>query len=153
MFCLLSFPQSILLAASSLCIFQKAIWMHNKARKSSFIFSQWIFLYRCHLLNVFHPKCPIRPRGYTLLKACSHIIFFLLYYQHGQQQWKHLICVSSFGYLPYWLPLRRGKQRFLSMVWLLLTQDSTPRLLFFELWDLGIAEAFMHHFFTVIKIW
>lgn len=76
MFCLLSFPQSILLAASSLCIFQEAIWMHNKARKISFIFSQWIFLYRCHLLNVFHPKCPIRPRGYTLLKTCSHILSF-----------------------------------------------------------------------------
>lgn len=76
MFCLLSFPQSILLAASSLCIFQEAIWMHNKARKISFIFSQWIFLYRCHLLNVFHSKCPIRPKGYVLLEACSHIISF-----------------------------------------------------------------------------
>ena len=78
MFCLLSFPQRILLAASSLCIFQEAIWMHNKARKNSFIFSQWIFLYRCHLLNVFHLKCPIRPQGYTLLKARSHIISFAL---------------------------------------------------------------------------
>lgn len=56
-------------------VFQEAIWMHNKTRKMSFIFSQWIFLYRCHFLNVFHPTCPIRQQGYTLLKACSLIMY------------------------------------------------------------------------------
>lgn len=54
MFCLFSFPQRILLAAYSFCIFQEAIWMHNKARKClSFsasgysyidIFYRWFFI-------------------------------------------------------------------------------------------------------------
>lgn len=75
MFCLLSFPQSILLAASSLCIFQEAIWMHNKATKKSFIFSQWIFLYRCNLWNIFYPK---HPKQYTLFWPAFILFGFAL---------------------------------------------------------------------------
>lgn len=85
MFCLLSFPQSILLAASSLCIFQEAIWMHNKARKISFIFSQWIFLYRCHLLNVFLFEMPLKTTRVCTLRGLLSYYFILLYYQHSHQ--------------------------------------------------------------------
>ena len=147
MFCFLSFPKVFYWQPPASVFFKKLFGCTIKQEKKSFISSQWLFLYRCHLLNVSHPKCLVRPRGCAPLKGCPRVTFLLTNVVNSSgNTWFVPLPLDNCHIGFYW---EEENNHFFG-IWLLLTPGSTPRLLFAEQCDL-VDWAIIYDFFRFYK--